>query len=192
MELTSATSCTDVSSRTTARASSKLPSTGTTVAPWATAWASFPLAIFPAGRTTMHATPARAAYAAAAADVLPVEAQAIARAPDSRALDTAMVMPRSLNEPVGFAPSYLRYTSRSTSSERRCAGMSGVSPSKRVMIGVASDTGSRSRYCSITPGQLMRRPRPRAARLRPTARSRGPGGRLRPAAGSSPWPRASR
>ena len=52
--------------------------------------------------------PARAAYAAAEADVLPVEAQMIALLPASTAFETATVMPRSLNEPVGLAPSTLR------------------------------------------------------------------------------------
>ena len=52
--------------------------------------------------------PAAAPYAAAEADVLPVEAQMIARAPSSSAFATATTMPRSLNEPVGFWPSTLR------------------------------------------------------------------------------------
>ena len=40
--------------------------------------------------------------------MLPVDAQMTAFAPSSAALEMAMVMPRSLNEPVGFAPSTLR------------------------------------------------------------------------------------
>ena len=52
--------------------------------------------------------PARAAYAAAEADVLPVEAQTTARAPSSSAFPIAIVMPRSLKLPVGFAPSHFR------------------------------------------------------------------------------------
>jgi hypothetical protein len=52
--------------------------------------------------------PARAANAAAEAEVLPVEAQMTARAPISSALEMATVMPRSLNEPVGLNPSHLR------------------------------------------------------------------------------------
>ena len=43
-----------------------------------------------------------------AALVLPVEAQITAFAPSSTALVMAIVMPRSLNEPVGLAPSTLR------------------------------------------------------------------------------------
>jgi len=46
--------------------------------------------------------------AAAAAEVFPVEAQTTRRAPDSAALLTATVIPRSLNDPVGFDPSCLR------------------------------------------------------------------------------------
>ena len=51
---------------------------------------------------------ARAAKAEAEAEVFPVEAQITARAPSSRALDMAIVIPLSLKEPVGFAPSYFR------------------------------------------------------------------------------------
>ena len=57
----------------------------------------------------MTSSPAAAPYAAADAEVLPVEAHTIARAPASAALATATTMPRSLNEPVGFWPSTLRY-----------------------------------------------------------------------------------
>ena len=45
------------------------------------------------------------------------------------ALEIAIVMPRSLNEPVGFAPSTLRYTSQPVSSDEHGAGTSGVPPS---------------------------------------------------------------
>jgi hypothetical protein len=54
--------------------------------------------------------PAFTAYAAALAEVLPVEAQMTAFDPSSAALDIAIVMPRSLKEPVGFAPSYFSQT----------------------------------------------------------------------------------
>ena len=70
------------------------------------ACASFPRAIFPSGMTTNALIPALAAYAAAAAEVLPVEAQIIALEPLSTAFVTAIVIPRSLKEPVGFSPSY--------------------------------------------------------------------------------------
>ena len=56
----------------------------------------------------MQRRPALAAYAAADAEVLPVEAQMRAATPRSNAFETATVMPRSLNEQVGFNPSYLR------------------------------------------------------------------------------------
>src|SRR6266568_253950 len=49
------------SSRTIRSASSKLPSIATIFAPCANAWINFPLAIFPAGKTTAHGMPARAA-----------------------------------------------------------------------------------------------------------------------------------
>ena len=42
------------------------------------------------------------------AAVLPVEAQITASAPRPFARETATVIPRSLNEPVGFSPSNLR------------------------------------------------------------------------------------
>ena len=65
-------------------------------------------AICPFGRMTTTSRPAAAPYAAAEAEVLPVEAQMIACAPSSTALLTAATIPRSLNEPVGFIPSSLR------------------------------------------------------------------------------------
>ena len=61
----------------------------------------------------MQGIPVRAAYAAAEAEVFPVDAQMSALAPRSSAFDTATVMPRSLNEPVGFIPSFFTKTSQS-------------------------------------------------------------------------------
>ena len=61
-----------------------------------------------------------------------------ALAPSSAALEIAIVMPRSLNEPVGLAPSTLRCTSQPVSSERCPAADSGVPPSRSVTTGVAS------------------------------------------------------
>ena len=46
--------------------------------------------------------------------------------PSRTAAETAQVMPRSLNEPVGFAPSSFSHTSAPTRSDRRGAGTSGV------------------------------------------------------------------
>ena len=74
--------------------------------------------------------------------MFPVEAQMIASAPSSIAAETATVMPRSLNDPVGFAPSSLSHTSAPVSSESRGAWISGVSPSPIV---TSASTGSRSR-----------------------------------------------
>ena len=64
-----------------ASASSKLPRTSSTRAPTARDCASFAAAIAPAGQSTTALRPARAAYAAAEAAVLPVEAQMIPSAP---------------------------------------------------------------------------------------------------------------
>lgn len=81
-----------------------------------------PSAILPRGTSTAETIPARTAYAAAEAEVLPVEAQMTAFAPSSLALVMAMVMPRSLKDPVGLAPSTFRWTSQPVRSESTCAG----------------------------------------------------------------------
>ena len=62
--------------------------------------------------TAEHEIPARAAYAAAEAEVFPVDAQMRILVPRSTAFDTATVIPRSLNEPVGLTPSFLTKTSQ--------------------------------------------------------------------------------
>ena len=67
-----------------------------------------PRATAPRGMRTTAWSPARAAYAAAEAEVFPVEAQTTAHAPASNARLTATVIPRSLKEPVGLAPSTFR------------------------------------------------------------------------------------
>ena len=77
--------------------------------------------------------------------MLPVEAHSTARAPSSSALDTATVMPRSLNEPVGLAPSTFSQTSQPVRADSTGAGTSGVPPSSSVTTGVLGPTGSRSR-----------------------------------------------
>src|SRR4051794_10200851 len=110
-ELTSSTGYDSASLRAAIRQSSKLPSTCSSVAPCATAWLSLPIAILPSGTSTAQTMPARVAYAAAEADVLPVDAQTTALAPRPAAADMAVVMPRSLNDPVGFMPSTLMNTS---------------------------------------------------------------------------------
>src|SRR3972149_3970733 len=107
----------------------------------------------PLGTSTAQVRPALPAYAAALALVLPVEAHTTAFEPSSTALLIASVIPRSLNEPVGFAPSYLSHTSHPVSAESGSERTSGVPPSHNVTTGVASVTGSRSRYSSMTPRQ---------------------------------------
>ena len=89
--------------------------------------------------------PALAAYAAADAEVFPVDAQTTACTPAPTATLSATVMPRSLNEPVGLAPSTLIHVSQRNSSDSFWAATSGVPPSPRVITGSLSDTGSQSR-----------------------------------------------
>ena len=90
-------------------------------------------------------SPARAAYAAAEAEVLPVDAQMTALSPLASACVMATVIPRSLNEPVGLAPSTFRYTSQRIREDSAGAGTNGVFPSCMVTTGVAGVTGKRSR-----------------------------------------------
>src|SRR5438270_942897 len=101
--------------------------------------------------STAHVSPARAAYAAALADVLPVDAHTTALAPSSAAFEMATVIPRSLNEPVGLRPSYFKYTLAPTRADNRGAGNRGVPPSWRVTTGVSGPTGRCDRYSSMTP-----------------------------------------
>ena len=72
-----------------------------------------------------------------------VEAHSTASDFASFALEMATVMPRSLKEPVGLVPSYLRYTVTRRPACRLRVGlkMSGVLPSSSVTTGVAGDTG---------------------------------------------------
>ena len=73
--------------------------------------------------------PARAAYAAADAAVLPVDAQTTAVAPRASARETATVIPRSLKEPVGFMLSSFSQMSAPSSFDSASACTSGVEPS---------------------------------------------------------------
>jgi hypothetical protein len=107
-ELTRVTGNVSASSRATRRQSSKEPSSCNSRAPCTSACANFPNAIFPLGTSTAQVSPARAAYAAALALVLPVDAQITACEPASTARLIAMVIPRSLKEPVGLEPSTLQ------------------------------------------------------------------------------------
>src|SRR5205807_5119053 len=85
------------------------------------------------------------------ADVFPVEAEINARAPRSIARETATVIPRSLNEPVGLSPSFLTKTSqpRPTRSLNFGENTSGVSPSPSEITFLHGGRNSRNR--SITP-----------------------------------------
>ena len=106
----------------------------------------------PFGTSTAHVIPAFAAYAAALADVFPVDAQTTAFAPSSIALLIASVIPRSLNDPVGLAPSYFSQTSQPVSSDSGSDRTSGVPPSRSVIdrrrVG---DRAGATRYSSMTP-----------------------------------------
>jgi hypothetical protein len=150
--LTSAIGWLAHNSRTSASAWSKLPRSAITRAPCISAWASLPVAILPSGTITAPRRPARAAYAAALAAVLPVDAQITAWAPSRTAALTAQVMPRSLNDPVGLAPSIFSHTSQPASSDTNGAATSGVEPSPSVTTGSPSSNGRRSRKRSIKPG----------------------------------------
>ena len=85
------------------------------------------------------------AYAAAEAEVFPVDAQTTARAPAPAATLRATVIPRSLNDPVGLAPSTLIQTSQPSWPDSFSASTSGVFPSPRVITGSVSVTGNQSR-----------------------------------------------
>ena len=76
-----------------------------------------------------------------------------ALAPCSTARESATVMPRSLNDPVGFMPSNLTQTSVPVRRDSAGAGSSGVPPSPSVTTVEASVTPSRSAYSRRTPRQ---------------------------------------
>ena len=77
--------------------------------------------------------------------MFPVEAQITASAPSRTAADTAQVIPRSLNDPVGLAPSSFSHTSAPARSDSRGARTSGVDPSSSDTTGSSAANGSRSR-----------------------------------------------
>jgi hypothetical protein len=95
--------------------------------------------------STAQVMPARAAYAAAEAEVLPVDAHNTACCPRASDSVTATVMPRSLNEPVGLRPSTFKCTVQPVRSDNRLAWISGVPPSSSVIGFQESSTGNRSR-----------------------------------------------
>src|SRR6476646_1033704 len=77
--------------------------------------------------------------------------------PRSTALLIAMVIPRSLNEPVGFRPSSFRKIFSRPAQivcESDRAGSSGVLPSNRVITGVSGVTGRKERYSSMRPRHM--------------------------------------
>ena len=77
--------------------------------------------------------------------MLPVEAQITASEPSRTAAETAHVIPRSLNEPVGFAPSSFSHTSTPARSDSRSASTSGVDPSSSDTTGSPCSKGNLSR-----------------------------------------------
>ncbi len=121
------------------------------VAPWATAWLIFPGAILPAGTSTAHVRPAFVAYAAAEAEVLPVDAQITAFAPCAFAFVIAIVIPRSLNDPVGLRPSYLTHTSAPVIALSFSARMSGVPPSEGDRRDVGGDVEQAAVFVDDAP-----------------------------------------
>ena len=90
--------------------------------------------------------------------MLPVEAHMTTRAPSATALVIAAVIPRSLNDPVGFAPSSLRRISARTPSRRARAGAAtrGVPPSSNVTMGAPAPNGMNSLYSSMIPLQSLK------------------------------------
>ena len=75
-----------------------------------------------------------------------MEAQTRTLAPSSTAFATATTMPRSLKEPVGFRPSYLKKSLFNPSAGPRLRlSTSGVDPSFRSTSGVRSVIGRCSR-----------------------------------------------
>ena len=92
--------------RAAAAAAARPPGIGTTVAPYACAWASLAGDVS-AGTNSSSARPARAQYAASEAPALPEESAIADVTPASSAQLTATAEPRSLNDPVGIRLSSL-------------------------------------------------------------------------------------
>ena len=98
--------------------------------------------------------------------MLPVDAQITASAPSRTAAETAQVMPRSLNEPVGLAPSSLSQTSAPTRSDTRSASTSGVEPScerddgiggrERQPVAVALDQADATHRAQVNSSSITR------------------------------------
>src|SRR3954447_23586490 len=99
---------------------SKSVSTDSTSALLAIGWISCGTEILSRGRITTAGIPATAQYAASAAEVSPVEAQATALMDEPseiicRTVETSTVIPRSLNDPVWLLPHILTQRSESPS-----------------------------------------------------------------------------
>ena len=95
--------------------------------------------------------------------MLPVDAQMTARAPSWAAIEMAIVIPRSLNDPVGFPPSNFSSTRHPVSSESHPDSTRGVPPSHRLITAASAGSGIRARYSVMTPRQ-GRAPRAGAGR----------------------------
>jgi len=77
--------------------------------------------------------------------VFPVEAHTTPGAPSASARETATVMPRSLNEPVGFRPSSLKCSdARPNDGPMVSDSTHGVLPSPSVMCGAAGASANAS------------------------------------------------
>ena len=89
--------------------------------------------------------------------MFPVEAHIMAFDPDSTALETAMVIPRSLNEPVGLSPSYFKKIDilGFIFCASRGAGIKGVLPSCIVMTFLSSENLKKSGYSLIMPFHMI-------------------------------------
>ncbi len=82
----------------------------------------------------------------------------MAFAPSSTALATAITMPRSLKEPVGFKPSYFPYNVIPNSFDKFFKGINGVFPSAKAICGVLSVIGKYSLYCFNRPSYIVYSP----------------------------------
>ena len=86
-----------------------------------------------AGTKMCDLIPARAAYADTDAPAFPDESSTNYETPYSRATESIVAVPRSLNDPVGFKNSSLAYSFRSGNLPPMVASsVSGVLPSPRV------------------------------------------------------------
>src|SRR4051812_49786357 len=72
--------------------------------------------------------------------------------PSSTALVMAMVMPRSLNDPVGLAPSTFSHTSHPVRRDSLRPGTTGVAAPRNVATGAVSGDGHRDPQAPLRPG----------------------------------------